>query len=107
MSSNLNILNEILPYFSLIHSVPGRLRVRVSPRIKELQSSISLDEIDKIIAKIDGINSVKFNKLVGSVTVLYDQDKFPEQLWNEMLNGRNLEHISKKIEEIKRSYNAN
>lgn len=107
MGSNIDILKQVADYCSLIHSTPGRIRVRVSPKIKDLQNEVNLHKLDEIIEKIEGIHSVKFNKMVGSITILYDNHKFPQEIWHDLLNGTNLENISQKINQIKKEYHAN
>ena len=78
----------------------GRLRVRVSPKIKELSSSVNLASLDDVIAQINGIKNVKFNKLIGSVTIEYDHEIFPKNLWEDLLKGQNLEEISTRVNEV-------
>ncbi|AII14873.1 hypothetical protein CIG1485E_1037 [Campylobacter iguaniorum] len=110
MNPNLELLANLIPHFSLIHSSPGRIRVRVLPSIKEMKSHINLEnfsDIDSIISKINGIQNVKFNKLIGSVTIIYDNSVFPEALWINLLNGVNLELISQKINQIAKDFDAN
>ncbi len=102
--TNSEIFEKVVPYFSLVHSTPGRLRVRVSSKIKELGGDVDLNQIDAIIARISGIESVKFNKMIGSVTISYDNEKFPENLWKDLLEGKNLAAVSAKIDEAKKEF---
>lgn len=87
------VIEDLLPYLTLVHSSPGRLRVRVSRELKNRAGELSVEKADDIIAKIDGIKEVKFNSLIGSITILYDNDIFPKELWDDLLAGRNLEKI--------------
>ncbi|MBR8462201.1 hypothetical protein KDD93_03720 [Campylobacter sp. faydin G-24] len=95
-------LAKIASYFSIISNTNGRLRVRVSSKIKELDSTINLSQIDEMIAKINGIKSVKFNKIIGSVTIEYDHTIFSKDMWEDLLKGRNLDKISTVINEVAR-----
>ena len=95
-------LAQVASYFSMISHTNGRLRVRVSPKIKELSSSVNLASLDDMIAQINGIKNVKFNKLIGSVTIEYDHEIFPKNLWEDLLKGQNLEEISAKVNEVAR-----
>lgn len=91
---------KLAPYFSIISNTPGRIRYRISPSIKNIKNELNLDEINNIISKINGIISVKFNKLIGSVTILYDEEKIPQTLWEDIVKGDNLDFVLKKLEEI-------
>lgn len=71
MQINSDILTSIAPFLSTISHTKGRLRVRVSPKIKQLELPVS--GIEDRVKNIDGIKNVKFNKLIGSVTIEYDE----------------------------------
>ena len=85
---------RIASYFTPIHHVAGRLRVRVSSDIKKEADSLPLEKIDQTIKQIDGIKNVKFNKLIGSATIEYDHEIFPKKMWDDLLKGQNLHEIS-------------
>lgn len=91
---------EIASYFKVVHHVAGRLRVRVNPKIKELSNGICLEDIEQIPKKINGIKSIKINKIVASITIEYDNAIFPKQTWEDLIERRNLEEITKKINEL-------
>ena len=106
MQINVENLAKVASFFTPISHTPGRLRVRVNPKIKELSSNVNLGSIDETIAKIDGIKNVKLNKIIGSVTIEYDHAVFPKNLWDDLLGGRNLEALSNKINAAKEAYLA-
>lgn len=89
-----NKIIEISSYLTLIHHTKGRIRVRVSPKIKEQKGNITLQDIEHIPEKIDGIKRVKINKVVGSITIEYDNSVFPDYLWKNLLNQENIEEIA-------------
>ena len=70
-------------YLSKIHHTPGRLRVRVSPKIKD---ELSNDDISKLNEKFS--NDVKFNAIIGSLTINYDKNKVEPQIWENLLENR-------------------
>lgn len=80
-------------YFTTIHHVCGRLRVRVSPKIKQESGNVTLKDIEAIPQKINGINKIKINKVVGSITIEYDNDIFSKELWDDLIAGENAEEI--------------
>lgn len=94
MIKNDDIL-RIANYFSIISHVPGRLRVRVSSKIKNENSEnkITLEDIENLPKKINGINSIKINKLMGSITIKYEPKVFLPTIWEDLINGNNLKNI--------------
>lgn len=85
---------KIASYFSIISHTPGRLRVRVNPKIKNESSSVSINEIENIPNKISGITSIKVKKIIASVTIIYDPNIFPFQIWEDLIKNENLEEIT-------------
>ncbi len=85
---------KIANYFSIIAHTPGRLRVRVNPKIKNESGNISLKDIEDLPNRIDGIKSIKIKKIIGSVTILYEPNVFSPKLWEDLINNNNLEEIS-------------
>lgn len=62
---------------SLEHHTKGRVRIRV-PLAKGDPEALS--EIQKALAAVAGVQSVKVNEAIGTVTVLYDPDRRAEIL---------------------------
>jgi len=97
----LNIKSEdivrIVSYMHKIHHTKGRLRLRVSPQIKDESGDITLEDIESLPTKINGIDKLKINKLMGSITIIYDADIFPYELWENLIAGKNIEDLTKKI----------
>jgi copper chaperone CopZ len=52
-----------------IHNVPGRLRVK-SPLLK--RNSAAADELKKILSTVQGIATVDFNPMTGSLLINYN-----------------------------------
>ncbi len=86
-------LVEIASYFSVISHVKGRLRVRVNPKIKDEVSDVSLEDIQNLTKKTDGIKNIKVNKIVASVTIEYDNSIFAKEQWDNLINGENLDEV--------------
>jgi len=85
---------RISSYLSKVHHIKGRIRVRVNPKIKDESNDITIDDINSLPQKIKGIKNIKINKIVGSITVTYDNDIFPYELWEDLIAGKNLKKIS-------------
>ncbi len=85
---------KIVGYFSIIAHSPGRLRVRVNPKITQNAGNISLSDIEDLPKKIDGIINIKINKIIASVTITYDPNIFKPKLWEDLVKNENLEELS-------------
>ncbi|MBU0925639.1 hypothetical protein KKG81_12185 [bacterium] len=93
MISTDEIIN-ISKFFSIIAHTPGRLRVRVNPKIKDSSGNISLSDIENLPSKIDGIMNIKINKIIASVTITYDPKIFEPKIWEDLISQENLDEIS-------------
>jgi hypothetical protein len=93
---------QISSYLKKIHHINGRIRVRVNPKIKEHSSDVTIEDIQTLPQKINGIKSIKINKIVGSITVVYDNGIFPFELWEDLLEQRNLDNISGILNQLAR-----
>ncbi len=91
---------KIASYFSIIAHTPGRLRVRVNPKITQNAGNITLSDIEDLPKKIDGIINIKINKIIASVTIIYDPKIFKPKLWEDLIKNENLEELSVLINEL-------
>ena len=96
-----DIIN-ITSFFSIIAHAPGRLRVRVNPKIVNETSNISLKDIENLPTKIDGISDIKINKIIASVTITYDPDVFKPKSWEDLIKNENLNEITILINKLKK-----
>jgi len=85
---------KIANYFSIIAHSPGRLRVRVNPKITKEGGNLTLADIENLPNKIDGIKEIKIKKIIASVTITYDANVFRPSLWEDLIAQRNLEEVS-------------
>ena len=64
----------------MVHSIPGRLRLKVNNAAKIPQEA---KEYDKYVVQglkmLDGIKDVEFNYITGSVVITYDTKKTYEE----------------------------
>jgi hypothetical protein len=78
---------------TIVHFVPGRIRLRLSksslPLIKKFTDNETFDKIsvEQFIATLEGINELKLNTLVGSATIQYDINSWNQTLWKNLCNG--------------------
>ncbi len=94
-------LIELAQYFTIIHHIKGRIRIRVSSKIKEQQNNdVTLRDIENLPQIIEGINKIKINKMVGSITVEYDHEIFKKELWDNLVEGKNLDEVTEIINNL-------
>lgn len=93
---------EIASYFTVISHTKGRLRVRVNPKIKDEVSDVSLSDIETLPQKINGIKKIKINKIIASVTIEYNNEIFPKEKWDDLINGENIDEVVEIIENLKK-----
>jgi len=91
---------KIASYFKIIAHIPGRLRLRVNPKITKETSSITLDDIKNLPNKIDGIKEIKINQAIASVTILYNPEIFSPKLWENLIKSENLDELKILINKI-------
>lgn len=93
-------LVELGGYFSIVHHIKGRIRLRVSPKIKEHKHHVGIEDIEALPTRINGIKSIKINKMIGSLTVEYDHAIFPDHLWENLVKGEKLDEIITIIDQL-------
>ena len=79
----MNIKNHIIKHFikfKVVHSIPGRLRLKVNNASKIPQEAIEYDKyVVQGLKMLDGIKDVEFNYITGSVVITYDTKKTYEE----------------------------
>jgi len=90
MMLNREILAVIGKHLTIVHHVPGRIRFRINPGILSHANST---DFESIIASIDGIESARLNRTVGTVVIHYNSYLLPPELWAKWVDGANLEEV--------------
>lgn len=79
----MNIKNHIIKHFikfKVAHSIPGRLRLKVSNASKIPQEAKQYDKyVVQGLKMLEGIKDVEFNYVTGSVVINYDTKKTYEE----------------------------
>lgn len=91
---------KIAGFFTIIAHTPGRIRVRVNPKIKSEGGHITLQDIEALPQKIAGIKSIKIKKIIGSVTIMYDPTIFAPKLWEDLIKNENMEELTQLINNL-------
>ena len=117
---------QVAEFFSIVHHIPGRIRIRVNvsklPAIKKWAEQTSLREIlsakeakqgDRsdegkggenfiitLLQSLPAVKTIKVNAIVGSATIEYDKALFAPSLWENWVQKENLEEICAKLNEF-------
>ena len=76
----------------------------MNPKIKEHGEHVSIKDIEALPQKIQGIKSIKINKIVGSLTVEYDAVIFPPHLWDNLVQGKELDEIAQILNTLSKEF---
>lgn len=92
-------LEILATYFSIIHHSKGRIRLRASSKLKNAveENSVDAQSLLECLKKIPAIKGIKFNKLIGSLSIEYDFNLLQPSFWESSLKGERLEEISQTI----------
>lgn len=81
-----SILN-LLFKFEVVSDIPGRLRIKVNNFKKLPKEAVNFQsQAVKAVKRLDGVESVKFNFVIGTVLIEYDKDKIDSKAIVSWLN---------------------
>lgn len=81
-----SILN-LLFKFEVVSDLPGRLRIKVNNFKKLPKEAVNFQsQAMEAVKRLDGVESVKFNFVIGTVLIEYDTDKVDSKAIVSWLN---------------------
>ena len=81
-----SILN-LLFKFEVVSDIPGRLRIKVNNFKKLPKEAVNFQsQAVEAVKRLDGVESVKFNFVIGTVLIEYDIDKVDSKAIVSWLN---------------------
>jgi len=80
-------LGVLRRHLSIVHHVPGRLRLRVGAGILATPIGVEREAASAWLQAIGGIRSVRVNALAASVIVHYDPHRLAPATWETLLEG--------------------
>ena len=108
MQISLADISQVAEFFSIVHHIPGRIRIRVNvakiPAIKKWADETPLREflpnknadenlIITLLQSLPAVKNIKVNALIGSATIEYDKTLFAPSLWESWVRKENLAEI--------------
>ncbi len=78
---------DLRRYISIVHHVPGRIRLKLS-----LTALAHLPKVDPapfvdLVSRVKGVKETRVNKAALSVVVEYDSSSIPPSLWERLLTA--------------------
>lgn len=81
-----SILN-LLFKFEVVSDIPGRLRIKVNNFKKLPKEAVNFQsQAVEAVKRLDGVESVKFNFVIGTILIEYDTDKIDSKAIVSWLN---------------------
>ncbi len=80
-------LPSLLAHVSIVHHLPGRLRLRLQPTLWELLPALAQVNLDDYFKKIPGIMDWRINISAASLTINYDPQCLSMDWWEKLMKG--------------------
>ncbi len=108
MNISIDDIAQVAEFFSIVHHIPGRIRIRVNvskiPAIKKWAQTTQLREflgeneanenlIIALLRKLPAVKNIKVNAIIGSATIEYDKNLFAPNLWESWIKKEHLDEI--------------
>ncbi|MGP1562022.1 MAG: hypothetical protein ACTTIC_08055 [Helicobacteraceae bacterium] len=90
-------------FFSPISHTKGRLRMKVSLAILSEANAFSMRDIETLSERFNGVENIKINPLFQTVTINYNHELIPFDLWEDLLHQNNLESVETRLKDLERS----
>ena len=84
MPTNISDLLLLARHVNIVHHIPGRIRLRVTPSGVALACGVNLNQL---IDCIPGVLGIRVNALVGSIVIEYDPDRLSPDLWESLVRS--------------------
>ncbi|MCU0589680.1 MAG: hypothetical protein MUF52_16215 [Syntrophobacteraceae bacterium] len=86
----------LAPHTEIVHHIPGRIRLRLG---KSGLGVLARTDVETLLRHVPGIRSLRVNRLVGSLTLEYDESRLPHGLWERLAALRERPDLRGEVEE--------
>ncbi|MBD5166399.1 MAG: hypothetical protein HDT12_01645 [Helicobacter sp.] len=93
MDITIESLGKIAEHFTIVHHIPGRIRLRATGSIATDANQALRHDLLQAMRQIPFIIDFKLNALIGSLTLRYDTSRFEPALWEAWLRKERLDEI--------------
>ncbi len=80
----------------IVHHIPGRIRLRLSPSVVKVAGDVDLDQL---VRCLPGIIKTRINVIVGSVVIEYDCNRLSPDLWESIVKCKDDPDVVSEIED--------
>lgn len=80
-------LLDLRRHLSIVHHLPGRIRLRLGAALWGSAARIERDRFRTLLDGLDGIRDVRVNVAVASVVIEYDPEQIPPDNWETLVRG--------------------
>ena len=84
---DIQALLEMREHLSIVHHVPGRVRLRVGAALYGQASALDGNSLNSFLQSMDGIHDIRVNPAAASLVVRYDPTHYPPNLWETLVAG--------------------
>jgi hypothetical protein len=84
---DVNRLLDLRRHLSIVHHLPGRIRLRLGSALWGVAASVDRDRFKILLDHVEGIRAVRINVAVASVIVEYDPTTIPPADWETLVSG--------------------
>lgn len=74
-------------HLSIVHHLPGRIRLRLGPSLWGNASQFDQGRFQGLLDRLEGIRDVRVNKAVATVIIEYDPQRVPPGDWETLVRG--------------------
>jgi hypothetical protein len=85
--ADLSGLLELRRHLSIVHHLPGRIRLRLGPALWGHAARFDRDLFQDMLEGLEGIRDLRVNKAVASVVIEYDPAHVPPEDWETLVLG--------------------
>ena len=93
MDITIESLGKIAEHFTIVHHIPGRIRLRATGSIATDANQALRHDLLQAMRQSPFIIDFKLNSLIGSLTLHYDTSRFEPALWEAWLRKERLDEI--------------
>jgi hypothetical protein len=90
-SVDIETLLELRQHLSIIHHVPGRMRLRLGPALYAQASALNGNGLRSFLESLEGIHDIRVNPAAASLIIQYNTAHFPPTLWETLVAGNDEE----------------
>lgn len=87
MEFNVNALLGMRRHISIVHHLPGRIRLRLGPAMWGRATHVDRGRFQALVAHLEGIRDVRVNMAVASVVIEFDPRQVHPDNWETLVRG--------------------